>query len=218
MRAGWKARAVADPVIYVCDQDPRVRSAGERVARQVQLMCLGYPDGGSLLEAIDCERPGCVLLDVWLPDMTGLQLQARLRRECVRLPVIFVAGTADVGVAVRAFRGGASDFLLKPVTGRQLLKSVHRVLARQACTAPAARPPDVRVVRARLAMLSSRERQILELILRGRSSKEIADALNRAPKTVEFHRRNLMHKMGATNLAELVRLATLAVEVCPRGR
>jgi FixJ family two-component response regulator len=157
---------------------------------------------------------GCLLLDCNLPGMSGIELLVELRRRQVALPAVMMTAFGDVPTAVRAMRVGAFDFLEKPVGAEALLERVAGALA----AADAAPPPPIEV-QARLAALSPRERQVLDFVVSGLANKQIAGRIGLSIKTVELHRGNLMRKMRAGSLAELVRLALRAgIEPAPGAR
>ncbi len=149
-------------------------------------------------------RCGCLVLDVELQGMNGLELQVHLRERHVNLPIVFVTGHGDIATAVQAIRGGAVDFLEKPIHHEVLLQSVRRAIARDAQARMAQH--ERQELLARLATLSRRQQQILDLIVEGRTNKMMAESLGVTAKTIEFHRANIMQKMQATSAAELIRM------------
>jgi FixJ family two-component response regulator len=151
------------------------------------------------------ERPGCLVLDLAMPGMSGLDLQGWLRRLGVHLPVIFLTGRGDVPSSVRAMKAGAVDFLMKPIHDGELLKAIEVALRRER-EARAART-EAAAVQARLATLTPRERQVLEHVVSGQLNKQIAADLGIVEKTIKVHRGRVMKKMGVKSLAELARLA-----------
>src|SRR5262245_25208002 len=167
-----------------------------------------YGDANTFLEAIRPDVPGCVVLDVRMPGMSGLDLQSELARRGIGLPTILITGHAEVPSAVRAVKAGAIDFIEKPFSDEVLLDRVRQGIEmdRQEREARERRAEVVR----RLGLLTQREREVLELVVAGRPNKEIAATLGLSPKTVEVHRAHVMEKMQATSVAELVRLALIA--------
>jgi len=166
-----------------------------------------FPDARSFLAAYQPGMPGCLVVDLNMPDMNGLDLQRRLKENCVPLPVIFLSGRADVANAVRAVREGAVDFIEKPFDYRRVVTLVQDCLKRDAETR--AMHERKRAHGERLAHLTQREREVLELVVAGRMNREIAEKLDISVKTVEAHRAKIMEKLDAKSLAELVQ-ATLA--------
>ena len=161
--------------------------------------------GERALQALAVQAPDLILLDVAMPGMTGIEVQTELRRRGNAIPVIFLTGHGDIPMAVRAVQAGAVDFLEKPMTGGALLDRVHRALAldEERRDAEAVR----RDIAERARRLSAREREVMAMIVAGSSSKEAARLLGISVRTVEAHRTHVMHKMAATNLAELVAMA-----------
>jgi two-component system response regulator FixJ len=193
------------PTVFVVDDDADLREALVQLLEAAGLQVASYPDGAAFLAACEQDRPGCLLLDVAMPGMTGLEVQAELTRRGNPLPIVFLTGHGDIPMAVRAVQAGAVDFLEKPVTGGTLLERVHRALALDQ-DARDARAMS-REIAERARRLSQREREVMALVVGGSSSKEVARLLGISVRTVEAHRTHVMHKMGATNLAELVAMA-----------
>lgn len=201
------ATAMPDVVVYIVDDDDAVRDALEILFSSVSLPVRAFASAGSFLDAYDDGTPGCLLLDVRMPGMSGLELQDRLNRRGVTLPVVILTGHADVPMALRAIRAGAFDFVQKPFGNDALLDVVNRALATDAERRlhDAAR----REVRSCLSSLTERERQVMDEVVAGRTNKEIAYRLGVAERTVEVHRSRVMEKMRARTLADLVRKALL---------
>jgi two-component system response regulator FixJ len=193
------------PTVFVVDDDADLRDALAQLLETAGLAVESYPDGPSFLRGYEQDRPGCVLLDVAMPGMSGMEVQAALTARGEMLPVVFLTGHGDIPMAVRAVQAGAMDFLEKPVTGADLVERVRRALAhdRELRELRAA----IRAVRERCARLTARERDVMVRVIEGASSKEIGRALGLSPRTVEIHRAHIMHKMGADSLADLIRLA-----------
>lgn len=193
------------PTVFVVDDDEALRSALVQLLETAGLTVASYADGRAFLEHYVAERPGCVLLDVAMPGLSGLDVQDVLRDRGLHPPIVFLTGHGDIPMAVRAVQAGAVDFLEKPVTSATLLERVRRALAVDE------ERRSERVLRqeaaARYQRLSPRETEVLRLVVAGSSSKEIARVLGISVRTVEAHRVHVMHKMGASNLAELVTLA-----------
>jgi len=193
------------PTVFVVDDDAALREALVQLLEAAGLQVESYADGGAFLAAFREGRPGCLLLDVAMPGMTGLEVQGELKRRGSPIPIVFLTGHGDIPMAVQAVQSGAVDFLEKPMTGVALLERVHRALALDG-EARHARALS-REVADRARRLSPREREVMAMVVSGSSSKEAARLLGISVRTVEAHRTHVMHKMGATNLAELVALA-----------
>jgi two-component system, LuxR family, response regulator FixJ len=196
------------PTVFVVDDDPSVRRALARLIDSVGLKVETYPGGQEFLNAYDASRPGCLVLDVRMPQVSGLQLQEWLSERGIELPIIFVTGHGDVPMSVRAMRAGAVDFLPKPFSNQDLLDAVQRALTRDV---------ELRAARAtrasvdeRVRRLTRREREVFVLVATGKMNKEIASALDISEKTIKVHRARVMEKMEAGSLAELVLLAQAA--------
>jgi FixJ family two-component response regulator len=153
----------------------------------------------------DLDRPGCLVLDIGMPGLSGLELQKKLAEEKIYLPVIVITGHAEVPMAVQALKAGAIDFLEKPISEQLLVDRIHQALERDA----AGRLARARrsTIEGRMALLTPREREVFELVVTGKSNKAIATILGVTAKTVEAHRAQLMRKMKADNLTELVRMS-----------
>lgn len=198
--------AEAAPMVYVVDDDPLVCAMLTTLVASLDIACISFNAAGDFLGAFDSARPGCLLCDVEMPGMTGLDLQRELNLRAATLPVIFVTAYADVPTAVAAMRDGAFDFLLKPFSHDDLFDKLRAALAfdqaeRQLSSGAA-------VVRERLRCLTGREREVLSLLMRGLSNKEMAVRMALSLRTVELHRARLMSKMGTKSVAELVRTVT----------
>ena len=197
------------PVVFVVDDDPAMRDSLRWLIESTGLRVETYADAQTFLRAIRPDVPGCLVLDVRIPGMSGLDLQAELARRGIGLPTIIVTGHAEVAMAVRAVKAGAIDFIEKPFSDQLLLDRVRQGLEMDR-RERAARERRAEIMR-RMGALSQREREVLELVVAGRANKEIAAALGLSTKTVEVHRAHVMEKMQASSVAELVRL-TLFVQ------
>jgi FixJ family two-component response regulator len=188
--------------VFVVDDDAAVRDSIAELVESVGLRAESYASPSAFLDAFKPERPGCLVLDVRMAEMSGLVLQQRLNALGARLPVIVLTGHGDVPMAVQAMKAGAVDFIQKPYREQALLDSINAALSMDA----AARrlQATAESFDQRLGTLTSREREVLELVLAGRTSKEIANALAISPRTAEAHRRSLLHKFGAASAKELV--------------
>lgn len=196
------------PVIHLIDDDESVRHALGFLLTTVGHAVRVYESGVAFLAALSTLQPGCIVTDVRMPNIDGLELQRRLKSLDVNLPVIIMTGHADVPLAVEAMKAGAVDFIEKPFDDEQLLSAIAVALDR--FSASGDRESEILRIRAKLESLSPREGQVLEGLLLGHPNKTIAYDLNLSPRTVEVHRANVMIKMGAASLSELIRMAVTA--------
>jgi FixJ family two-component response regulator len=193
-------------LVHVVDDDESFRTAIERRLKLAGYEVATYASALELLEsALDDEQAGCILLDVRIPGLSGPDLQARLIASGSTLPIIFLTGHADTPTTVRAIKAGAEDFLTKPISSEQLIDAIERALAGQ--RAARAQRSRLETFRAHLATLTQRERQVFNLIVRGRINKQIAHELGTTERTVKAHRHQVMEKMQVHSLAELVSIA-----------
>ncbi len=192
--------------VYVVDDDASFRNAIERRLTLAGYQVASYPSAQQLLDSLpDENEPGCILLDVRIPGLSGPELQVRLNALGSTLPIVFLTGYADTPTTVRAIKAGAEDFLTKPVESEELLGAIERALARHAVTrGEQSRLDEMRTL---LAALTARERQVFGLVVRGRLNKQIAHELGTTERTIKAHRHQVMEKMKAHSLAELVRMA-----------
>ena len=193
-------------LVHVVDDDESFRTAIERRLKLAGYDVATYASSHALLESTpDDEQAGCILLDVRIPGLSGPELQARLIASGSTLPIIFLTGHVDTPTTVRAIKAGAEDVLIKPISSEQLIDSIERALASHR-TARAQRS-RLDAFRGHLAMLTQRERQVFDLIVRGRINKQIAHELGTTERTVKAHRHQVMEKMQVHSLAELVSIA-----------
>ena len=194
-----------NPTVFVVDDDDAMRDALAQLLETTNLQVEVHADGPAFLAVFEATRPGCLLLDMAMPGMTGLEVQAALNARGLAIPIIFLTGHGDIPMAVQAVQAGAVDFLEKPIQGAALLERVQRALVLdQEWRLTQGR---TQAIRQRYARLTSRERECMALAVFGHTSKEIARDLGISPRTVEVHRTHVMYKMGATNMAELVNMA-----------
>jgi len=196
------------PVVYVVDDDPDVLKAIERLLESAGHKVVAFPSPQQFLERFDPDAAGCLVLDLAMPGLSGLELQGRLEQQASHLPIVFLTGRGDIAASVQAMKHGASDFLTKPVDDALLIATIRDALARDRALRPA-RIERERIAQ-RLATLTERERQVLEHIVAGRLNKQIAADLGTVEKTIKYHRANLMRKMGVRVVADLVKLAERA--------
>lgn len=205
-----------EPTVFVVDDDQAMRKSLQWLIESVALSVETFATAQQFLDAYDPSRPGCLVLDVRMPGMSGLDLQERLAAGGVTLPVIIITGHADVSSAIRALKAGAVDFIEKPCNGQVLLDRIQAALAKDAqLRQDQSAHSDLE---RRLSLLTPREREVMDLVVEGLPNKAIAVSLNVSPKTIETHRAKVMAKMGAASLADLVRAAMAIVSALPAGK
>jgi two-component system, LuxR family, response regulator FixJ len=197
-----------EPVVFVVDDDQAMRTSLQWLIESTGLQVRTYDSAEAFLDDYYPGRAGCLLLDVRMPGIGGLELQQRLAKGEYCLPVIIITGHGDVMMAVKAMKAGALDFIEKPFHDEDLLRSIRRALDQDARLRAS---QSVRAeVAARLAELTPREHEVMAMVTDGKSNKEMAAALGVSTKTVEAHRARVMEKMRADSLAELVRMSLIA--------
>ena len=202
--------------VYVVDDDAPVREALLRLLQSVGHAVQGFDSAATCLQQLPSGEAACLVLDLAMPGMDGLQLQQLLQQRAPDLPVVFLTGRGDIAASVRAMKRGATDFLTKPVDDELLLAAVDEALVEAERRQGLQRRSTG--LAQRLATLTGRERQVLDLVLAGRLNKQIAAALGTSEKTIKFHRGNLMHKMGVRSVAELARwVADAGLPAAPSG-
>lgn len=201
------------PLVHVVDDDEAVRDSLSLLLESAGFSVRTYDSATAFLKALPNRATGCVLTDVCMPDLDGLELQRRLTQLGVGLPVIVMTGHGDVPIAVEALKAGAADFLEKPFDDTQLLAAVSSALAASQRTRD--EEAAVAEIATRLASLTPREREVLDRLVVGQPNKTIAYDLGSSPRTVEVHRARVMEKMGARSLPELVRMAIAAERAKP---
>lgn len=206
---------MVDRTVHVVDDDSAVRRSLERLLDAAGFHVVSYQSPAAFLNAASGLSAGCVLLDIRMPGVDGLEVQARLNRLRVNLPVIVMTGHGDVPSAVRAMKSGAVDFLEKPFDDETLLNAIGGAFAKASRLIGG----DREAVRAaqRIATLSPREREVLDALLAGRPNKVIAFDLNISVRTVEVHRARMMERLGTKQFADAIRLAVMAT-LAPRNR
>jgi len=193
-------------IVHVVDDDTSFRTAIERRLRKAGYQVLTYPSAQQLLDRLPGgNEPGCILLDVWIPGLSGPELQERLGQLGSTLPIVFLTGHADIQTTVKTIKAGAEDFLTKPVSSEHLLNAVERALSHHEVVL--SRRHQMDTARSQIAKLTPRERQVFDLIVRGKINKQIAHELGTTERTVKAHRQQVMEKARVQSLAELVSIA-----------
>ena len=195
-----------EPTVFIVDDDDAVRRFLSGLIESVELRVEAFASARDFLEAYEPGRPGCLVLDVRMPGMSGLELQRELADQAIDLPVIILTGHGNVQLAVHAMQAGAIDFVEKPFDNELLLDRIQRAVAENV------RVGSERIKRIEIAermqLLTPREREVLDLVVAGQTNKGVARHLDISEKTVEIHRANVMRKMQAKSLADLVKMAT----------
>jgi len=192
------------PTVFIVDDDEAVRGSLRLLIKSVGLTPVALTSAREFLERYDPAQPGCLLLDVRMPQMSGLELQEQLNRQGAIIPVVFITGHGDVPMAVEAMQAGAFDFLQKPFRDQDLIDCIQRALARD--RGNRAVLAERSAILERLQSLTPREREVLELVISGKPNKIMAADLDVSQRTVEIHRARVMEKMGASSIAQLVRM------------
>lgn len=192
-------------VVYVVDDDDAVRDSLKLLLESVDLQCRTYASATEFLEEHDPDQHCCLVADIRMPGMSGLDLQDELNRRASKIPILFITGHGDVPMAVDAMKSGALDFIQKPFRDQDLLDRIHQALERDKEGREDNR--EVAEIRSRSARLTARETEVMHRVVVGQANKVIALDLGVSQRTVEIHRARVMQKMGARSLAELVRMA-----------
>lgn len=193
----------AKPTVFVVDDEQAMRESLRWLIESVGLAVETFPTARDFLLAYDPSRPGCLVLDVRMPGMSGLELQEELLSRGLRIPTIILTGYAEVPMAVRALKAGAVDFMEKPFSDQLLLDRIQQAIESDRVAREA--HAEIALVLDRLATLTPREREVMDLVVSGHANREVAEKLGVSPKTVEVHRAHVMDKMKVDSLAELVR-------------
>ena len=196
-----------EPTVFVVDDDEAVRRFLNGLIASVGLKVETYASAQEFLDAHEPGRPGCLLLDIRMPGMSGLELQKVLVERNIRIPVIILTGHGDVQVAVHAMKAGAVDFIEKPFNNELLLDRIQKAVA-ESVQADTSRVKRVEIAR-RMDLLTPREHQVLDMVADGKTNKAIARRLDISEKTVEIHRAHVMEKMQAKSLADLVKMVAM---------
>ncbi|MGH8178153.1 MAG: response regulator FixJ [Steroidobacter sp.] len=194
----------ARPTIFIVDDDSAVRDALKLLLRSVGQAVETFGSAQEFLDAYSEDRPGCLVLDIRMPGMSGLELQQRLNEKHSILPIIFITGHGDVPMAVEAMQAGAVDFIQKPFRDQDLIDRINQALEKDSSNRAAL--GERNDIRRRLETLTPREREVLDLVVHGKANKVIAGDLKLSQRTVEIHRARVMEKMQASSLAHLVRM------------
>jgi len=195
--------------VHIVDDDASFRTAIERRLKKAGYEVATYSSAQHLLDHLPTDSgSGCILLDVRIPGLSGPELQRRLKELGSTLPIVFLTGYADVRTTVQTIKAGAEDFLTKPVSSDQLISAIERAMARHEATRGLKSELDL--IRGHIAILTPREREVFELVVRGKTNKQIASALGATERTIKAHRHRVMEKMKVHSLAELVSLAERA--------
>ena len=196
-----------EQTVYIVDDEEPIRKALSLLTKSDGLKSESFGNAQAFLDNLDLIGPGCLLLDVCMPDISGLELQEILQEQNLDIPVIVLTGHADIPTAVRAMKGGASDFIEKPFDSEELLRRIHQCLDREA-----ENQENIewrRQAAQKLATLTKREHEVMQGMVEGRRNKEIADSLFISFRTVELHRSSLMQKLDAKSLSDVVRIGIL---------
>jgi two-component system response regulator FixJ len=197
-----------EPRVFVIDDDEAALHSLQTLLKAEGLAARGFSSAAGFLDTVTCDHRGCVVTDVRMPHIDGVELLRRLRTRGNRLPVIMITGHADIGVAVQAMKAGAADFIEKPFESEVLLRMIRSWLEEDLASVSAHAGRSR--IQQRLDSLTTRERQVLERVVLGDANKTIAKRLGISPRTVEIYRAGVMAKMQAANLSELVRLSLIA--------
>jgi len=190
--------------VFVVDDDEAVRTSLRLLLKSVGLPVETFASAQEFLDQFDPDRAGCLVLDIRMPGMSGLELQQQLNERHSIMPVVFITGHGDVPMAVEAMQAGAVDFIQKPFRDQDLIDRINRALDKDREMRSELRERDE--IRRRMSQLTPREREVLELVTQGKANKVIAGDLTVSQRTVEIHRARVMEKMGANSLAHLVRM------------
>ncbi len=198
-----------DAIVYVVEDDPAVRRLIASLAKSVEQPLVSFASAQEFMESYLSDRPGCLIVDIRMPEIGGMELIETLSKKGIPIPIIVLTGYGNVQLAVRAFKSGVFDFIEKPFNGQDLLDCIYRAIrldVERWRTEEERRKPQ-----ALLARLTQRERMVLDLMLDGGSNKQIAAQLKISRKTLDIHRARIFHKMEATSIAELSKKSLIAL-------
>jgi len=190
------------PLVYLVDDDDAIRDSLALLLESIGLACAVHPSAAEFLEVYDRDQHSCLVTDIRMPGLSGLELQQRLNEERAEIPVIFITGHGDVPMAVNAMKSGATDFIQKPFRDQDLIDRIHSALARD--LEERKWRAEEKVIRELLALLTPRETEVMQRVVRGQANKVIAMDLGVSQRTVELHRARVMHKLKMRSLADLV--------------
>ena len=193
-----------DPIVFVVDDDLSVRRSTERLIRSAGLKVQTFPSAKEFLKHPRIEGPACLVLDVRMPGLSGMDLQRELTQAGIRVPIIFITGHGDIPMSVRAMKAGAVEFLTKPFRSRSLLDAVRAAIERDRSAHK--ERSETGELRQRYEQLTPREREVMALVATGLLNKQVAGELATTERTIKFHRAHIMQKMHAESLADLVRM------------
>jgi two-component system response regulator FixJ len=197
-------KETSTPMVFIVDDDSGVRSSIRVLMKSIGLAATPFASAKEFLDAHNPHQPGCLVLDIRMPGMSGLELQEALNDRGAVIPVIFITGHGDIPMAVEAMRHGAFDFLQKPFRDQDLIDRIQKALEQDKETRESLKEHSR--IRARIASLTPREKEVLDLLTTGKANKSMAQDLGLSQRTVEIHRAHVMEKMGAKSVAQLVRM------------
>jgi FixJ family two-component response regulator len=198
----------SDAIVFVVDDDPSVRSALKRLIKSVGLKVTTFTSAQEFLDHDHSDIPSCLVLDIRMPGLSGLELQDQMAAAGLNMPIIFITGHGNIPTSVRAMKAGAVDFLEKPFDDQALLDAIHQAIEKD--KKAKREQTEIREIKQRVASLTTREYEVFSLVITGMLNKQIAFELGTSEKTIKVHRARVMQKMHAESLADLVRLAEKA--------
>ncbi len=192
------------PTVFVVDDDEAICTSLRLLLKSIGLPVQTFSSASAFLDSFDADRPGCLVLDIRMPGMSGIELQQQLNERHSITPIVFITGHGDVPMAVEAMQAGAVDFIQKPFRDQDLIDRINRALEKDRSMRDELHQRDA--IRSRIEQLTPREKEVLDLVTVGKANKVIAGDLDVSQRTVEIHRARVMEKMGAKSLAHLVRM------------